>query len=156
MLELLDVMRQEHCITGYKANSKKQLLMQLSAIASESLFGVLSAQHICESVMAQEAEHGSNASHGIWMPNARIAAYPKTQAFCAVLREPLDCDAADGIDADIVFMVLSPQHASGEHLQAMAKASRFLRDKRTARSMRGCKTPEAAYMLFMQALEEAA
>ena len=62
--------------------------------------------------------------------------------------EPVDFAAVDELPVDLVFMMLSPVGAGAEHLKALARVSRRLRDRGFAAKLRGAGSPDALYALL--------
>ena len=56
--------------------------------------------------------------------------------------------AADDLPVDLVFMLLSPVDAGADHLKALARVSRRLRDRTFLTKLRGAGSPDALYALF--------
>jgi PTS system nitrogen regulatory IIA component len=66
----------------------------------------------------------------------------------ARLATPIDFQAIDGMPVDLVFLLLSPPDAGVEHLKALARVSRKLRDRAFVAKLRGAGSPDALYALF--------
>ena len=60
----------------------------------------------------------------------------------------VDYGAIDDMPVDLVFMLLSPADAGAEHLKALARISRCLRDRAFLAKLRGAGSPDALYALF--------
>ena len=58
--------------------------------------------------------------------------------------------AVDGLPVDLVWAQLSPPSAGAEHLKALARVSRRLRDRSFLAKLRGAGSPDALYALFTQ------
>ena len=69
----------------------------------------------------------------------------------ARLATPIDFQAIDDLPVDIVFLLLSPPEAGVEHLKALARVSRKLRDRNFVAKLRGAASPDALYALFVHA-----
>ena len=61
---------------------------------------------------------------------------------------PIDFDAVDGRPVDLLFLLLAPAQAGADHLKALSKISRLLRDQGNCEKLRGAKTTEAVYALL--------
>ena len=60
----------------------------------------------------------------------------------------IDYEAVDGQPVDLVFMLLAPESAGADHLKALARVSRLLRDRQTCEKLRAAATPEALYAIL--------
>ena len=54
----------------------------------------------------------------------------------ARLDRPVDFDALDGQQVDLIFLLLAPEGAGADHLKALARVARLLRDPEVARKLR--------------------
>src|SRR3546814_6498962 len=59
-----------------------------------------------------------------------------------------DLDAVDGLPVDVVFVLLSPSDCGADHLKALARVSRYLRDERQMARLRGAGSDEALFALL--------
>jgi PTS system nitrogen regulatory IIA component len=66
----------------------------------------------------------------------------------ARLDNPIDYEAVDSQPVDLVFMLLAPENAGADHLKALARVSRLLRDKATCEKLRAAKSSEALYSIL--------
>ena len=60
----------------------------------------------------------------------------------ARLDKPVDFDSFDDEPVDIVFLLLAPEQAGADHLKALSRIARILRDPDMVAKLRG--TPDAA------------
>ena len=70
--------------------------------------------------------------------------------------EPLDFEAIDDEPVDLIFMLLAPESAGADHLKALAKVSRLLRDKSICDKLRGSDGVDALYILLTDTQADAA
>jgi PTS system nitrogen regulatory IIA component len=66
----------------------------------------------------------------------------------ARLDRPIDFEALDGQSVDLVFLLLAPEAAGADHLKALARVARLLRDPEMARKLRDCRDAEAIYAVL--------
>ena len=66
----------------------------------------------------------------------------------ARLERPIPFDALDDRPVDLVFALLAPADAGAEHLRALARVSRLLRDDAIRQKLRGTDNPDALYALL--------
>ena len=63
----------------------------------------------------------------------------------ARLEKPIDFEALDGQPVDLVFLLLAPEGAGADHLKALARVARLLRDQTVAAKLRESQTADALY-----------
>ena len=66
----------------------------------------------------------------------------------ARLDRPVDFEALDGQPVDLVFLLLAPEGAGADHLKALARVARLLRDPEVARKLRDARDAEALYAVL--------
>ena len=68
----------------------------------------------------------------------------------AVLRlaQPLDWNAVDDAPVDVIVALLSPPDAGADHLKALSRVSRLLRDEALLAKLRGAGSPDAVWALL--------
>ncbi|MEL6481923.1 MAG: PTS sugar transporter subunit IIA, partial [Pseudomonadota bacterium] len=66
------------------------------------------------------------------------------------LEHPLDFDAADGKGVDLMMVLLAPEDAGADHLRALAKVSRLLRENATRTKLRQTPTGSALFALLTE------
>ena len=62
----------------------------------------------------------------------------------------MDFDSIDDRPVDLVFMLLAPENAGADHLKALAKVSRLLRDQTMCEKLRGTDSADALYALLTE------
>lgn len=121
-------MTPDDIIVGLSANSKKQVLEDLVREASSSLEG-LDDRQVLDQLLERERLGCTGIGDGIAIPHTRCVLPTGTTmpvVRLAVLDRAIDFEANDGIDVDIVFLMLAPDGSGGEHLAALALASRLM------------------------------
>ena len=66
----------------------------------------------------------------------------------ARLERPVDFEALDGQPVDLMFLLLAPEGAGADHLKALARVARLLRDPEVARKLRESRDAEALYAVL--------
>ena len=56
----------------------------------------------------------------------------------------------DGQPVDLVFVLLAPEHAGADHLKALARISRLLRDPAVVAKLRGTDEAESLYAILTE------
>lgn len=143
-------MSPDDIIVGLKANSKKQVLEDLVNTACQTV-SQIDSRLVFDQLMERERLGCTGIGEGIAIPHTRCAlpANLTTPLIrLAVLDKPIDFQANDNIDVDIVFMMLAPEGVGGEHLAALAFVSRLMRQEGCADRIRQAGSPEALWDLI--------
>src|SRR5262245_50289713 len=125
-MELGDLITPEAVIPTLRANNKKQVLQELSDKAA-GLTG-LHARDIFETLLQRERLGSTGVGRGIAIPHGRVAGLQSIVSVFARLETPIDFEALDEEPVDLIFLLLAPEHAGADHLKALARISRLLRE----------------------------
>lgn len=125
-MELADILTPDCVIPSLKAKSKKHALQEISHQASV-LTGI-SDRQILETLLKREKLGSTGIGKGVGIPHGKLPDLDRLHAMVAKLDHPVDFDSADDIPVDVIIVLLAPEAASGDHLKALAKFSRLLRD----------------------------
>jgi PTS system nitrogen regulatory IIA component len=66
----------------------------------------------------------------------------------ARLERAVDFEALDGQPVDLIFLLLAPEGAGADHLKALARVARLLRDSEVARKLRDSRDADAMYAVL--------
>ena len=125
-MDLGDLIKPEGVIALMKAKSKKQVLHDLAHKAAE-LTG-LDERAIFETLLQRERLGSTGLGRGIAIPHGKPPGLNRIVCLFARLETPIDFDATDGEPVELVFLLLAPEQAGADHLKALARISRLLRD----------------------------
>ncbi|MDX6751110.1 PTS IIA-like nitrogen regulatory protein PtsN [Geminicoccaceae bacterium 1502E] len=134
MIDLADLLTPERVLLELRGGSKRQVLQTLSTAASEAT-GV-DAEQILEALQQREKLGTTGLGEGIAIPHAKIDELPALVGFFARLAKPVDFDALDDEPVDLVFLLLAPEEAGADHLKALARIARILRDPELCAALR--------------------
>lgn len=147
-MEIVDLITPQHVIPKLRVTSKKQALQELSRFAAE-----ITNQHertIFEVLLERERLGTTGVGAGVAIPHGKLPALDRLYGLFARLDAPIDFEAIDEQPVDLIFLLLAPEAAGADHLKALARVSRLLRDKETCEKLRGSDTAEALYVLLTQ------
>lgn len=147
-MNISDIMSEKSVLIDVKANSKRELLQELAAKATE-MTG-LDERTIFDTFLERENLGSTGFGNGTALPHGRFDGLDKVCAIFARLSSPLDFDAIDGKPVDLVFALLSPEGNGADHLTALAKMSRILKDEALCAKIRQAAKPIEIYALISQ------
>lgn len=126
--------------------SKKTLFPLIGDMAARTLG--LDAAEVTEGLIERERLGSTGFGKGVALPHAKLQGLSGVRGLFLQLARPVDFESVDALPVDLVFVLLSPVDSGAEHLKALARASRFLRDERAIEKLRGVKSTEALYALL--------
>jgi PTS system nitrogen regulatory IIA component len=142
---------------GYRVspNSKRQALAVAAELAARSL-GV-DATEVLDALLAREQESSTGVGHGVALPHARVRGLDRMRAVFLRFNDPVEFEAVDDQPVDLLFALFAPPDATTEHLRALARVSRLLRQRQLRESLRQARSADALYaVLVAQASTNAA
>src|SRR5579859_5756238 len=102
-----------------------------------------------ENVLAErERLQSTGIGEGVAIPHGALPQLETQHAGLLIVPEGLDFAAIDGLDVHIIFAVIGPKRATGEHLKTLARVSRLLRNKGFRDRLIGAPSPKEAYALI--------
>jgi PTS system nitrogen regulatory IIA component len=129
-----------------KAANKKQALQELARRAAE-LTGAHERQ-IFDVLLERERLGTTGVGNGIAIPHGKLADIKAMFGLFARLEPAVDFEAIDEQPVDLIFLLLAPEGAGADHLKALARVSRLLRDRSICEKLRGADQAEAIYALL--------
>lgn len=133
-----------------KASGKKALLAELAGRAA-ALYK-LDERRLFDRLLERERLGSTGIGGGIAIPHGRMAGLEKPVGLFARLGHPVDFDAIDERPVDTVFLLLAPEGAGADHLKALARVSRLLRDRNLVEKLRATESADALYALLVETL----
>ncbi|MFQ5984037.1 MAG: PTS IIA-like nitrogen regulatory protein PtsN [Alphaproteobacteria bacterium] len=147
-MEIADLVLPKGVIPDLRATSKKQALQELARRAA-ALTG-LHQRVIFDSLLERERLGTTGVGHGIGIPHAKLKELDRLYGLFARLQTPVDFDAIDDQPVDLLFLLLAPESAGADHLKALARISRLLRDTSLCEKLRRSETGEAIHALISE------
>lgn len=147
-MDLGDFIAPEGIIPSLKAKTKKQALQEMSAKAAE-LTG-LPAREIFDTLLHRERLGSTGLGRGIAIPHVKFKSLTDIICLFARLEEPIDFESLDNEPVDLIFLLLAPEHASGDHLKALARISRLLREPDISEQLRASQDRKALLAVLSQ------
>ena len=145
-MPLNDLVAPQAIIPALKVNNKKQALHELATRAAE-LTG-RSEREIFDVLMQREKLGSTGVGSGIAIPHGKLAKLERLFGLFARLDRAIDFEALDGQPVDLIFVLLAPEGAGADHLKALARVARLLRDPDVARKLRDSRDAEALYAVL--------
>jgi len=100
-------------------------------------------------VLLQREKLGTTAvGYGVAIPHGKLPKLEKLFGLFARLERPIDFEAMDGQPVDLVFLLLAPEGAGADHLKALARIARLLRDQDVAKKLRASRDAQAIYSVL--------
>jgi nitrogen PTS system EIIA component len=130
------------------AANKRQVLKVVAELAARS-FG-LKASDMLDALLAREAVGSTGVGYGVAVPHARVAGVTRLRGVFVRVEHAVEFGAVDDRPVDLIFALFAPPEASGEHLRALARVSRILRQAELREQLRKARSADAIHALLTQ------
>ena len=149
-----DLVSPNAIIPALKVNGKKQALQEIAAKAA-----VLTGQSertILEILLQREKLGSTGVGNGVAIPHGKLAKLANVFGLFARLERAVDFEALDGQPVDLIFLLLAPETAGADHLKALARVARLLREGEVVTKLRQSRDADAIYAGLAMPSSEAA
>ena len=145
-MDLTDLIGRDDIHVSFKASCKKQVLQDLASIAADKTG--ISEQEIFHTLLEREKLGSTGVGNGIAIPHGKLDKLDKIQGVVAFLENPVDFDAMDDQPVDIVFLLLAADAAGADHLKALSRIARILREPDMLQKLRNSTDSENLHQLL--------
>lgn len=150
-MDLIDLIDPNSVIASLKVSSKKQALQDLSAKAA-TIVG-LPERRIFEALLERERLGTTGVGQGVAIPHGKFSEIDRIYGLFARLDVPIDFESVDDEPVDLVFLLLAPEAAGADHLKALARVSRLLRNHEICKKLRGSDAADALFAIITEPAE---
>jgi PTS system nitrogen regulatory IIA component len=147
-MQLSEFLSTDSVLPTVKAPNKRQLLQDLANHAAKRTG--LDARRIFDVLLQRERLLTTGLGQGTAIPHGKFADLGRVHGLFAKLVHPVDFKSVDEQPVDLVFLLLSPEAASGDHLMALARVSRLFRDPHIVAKLRGTEDAEGLYAILTE------
>lgn len=126
-MRLSDILPVERVVPRIDATDKRTALRALARIFVANDSG-LTEDDVYRVLSEREALASTGVGSGVAIPHGRMRGLERMQAALALCPAGVGFDAVDGAPAQIFVALLAPERHTGDHLKALARISRLMRD----------------------------
>jgi len=145
-MEITDLINLNAIVPDLKVSSKKQTLQELANYAAKII--PHEKHEILDVLLERERLGTTGVGHGVAIPHGKFSGLDRPYGLFARLDQPVDFDSLDDQPVDLIFLLLVPETAGADHLKALAKVSRTLRDQSVCDKLRGSEGGDAIYAIL--------
>lgn len=150
-MEINKLISSSNIIPKLKSTSKKQALQELARRLAEMVQG--NKRSIFDILMEREKLGTTGVGSGIAIPHGKIQEIDRLYGLFARLDNPIDFQSIDNQPVDLIFVLLAPESAGADHLKALARVSRLLRDQAVCKKLRGTDTADGLFAILTESME---
>jgi nitrogen PTS system EIIA component len=144
-MRLCDILTVDRILldAGGTLHSKDEALHRLAEMLSPAI-GV-ATKEVEELLVERERLQSTGIGDGVAIPHTALDSAEQQALALLLCPKGIDFDAIDGARVNIIFGVVGPKRATGEHLRTLARISRLLRDDATRARLVGAGSREEVY-----------
>jgi PTS system nitrogen regulatory IIA component len=147
-MPLLDFLDPRAVLPALRVSGKKQALQELASQAAR-LTG-LPDSAIYEALLQRERLGSTGIGEGIAIPHGKLPSLTRIFGLIARLDKPVDFEALDDQPVDVLFLLLAPEGAGADHLKALARVARVLREPGLIERVRATRDATALYAIMTE------
>lgn len=148
-MKLAALLSPDVVVVDLTAPTKKGVLEELCGVLGRA--GKLpDPAAMVRTLMEREALGSTGIGAGVAIPHGKSANVPGQAAALGISKRGIGFDALDGEPVHIVFLLVAPTEAAGDHLKALAKISRLLKDKFFRQTLRDAKSAADALKIISE------
>lgn len=157
-MRLGEILAVDRIDADFTATSKHAALEALAELLCEGLNeagATASTVDILRVLEAREALQSTGVGSGVAIPHGRLGGLDRFVGALAIHHHGVEFEAIDGRPVSILFAVIGPEKAAGEHLKCLARIGRLLRDDSVRERLQRATSPEDALSIVREADGEA-
>jgi len=147
-MSLSDIISRDSILPSLRAVNKKQALQDMSERAAQ--VSGLQAREIFDALLQRERLGSTGIGNGIAIPHGKLVKCERITGIFARLERAIDFESLDGAPVDLIFLLIAPEHAGADHLKALARIARILRDPSMTTRLRATRDADGLYSLLTQ------
>ncbi len=149
MVNIQDMLRKDYIIDDLKSKTKKEALAELSEVFLHDNTDI-DRDSVVEVLMDREKLGSTGIGEGIAIPHGKLKGLENLIVSFGRSRVGVDFDSLDGGPVHLFFLLVAPENSAGQHLKALAKISRMLKDVSFRESLVEADSAEAIYDIIVE------
>jgi len=124
-MELSDLIQPDCIKVPLKSTDKQAAIFELVDLLAEHEY-VSDPESVKEAVWQRESTRTTGIGHGLAIPHGKTNGCDRLVMAIGKPAEPIDFQSVDNQPVHIIFLLISPHHQTGAHIQALAQISRLM------------------------------
>lgn len=148
-MKITDFLTTEAIIPALAAREKDAVLKEMvtGLVAS---YPALDAQKVLDVLLARERISTTAIGEGVAIPHGKLREVERVIGIFARSLEGVDFASLDGEPTYLFFVLIAPENAAADHLKALARISRLLKDPAFRSRLMGGKTGREIFEIIAQ------
>lgn len=147
IMNITDLLQKEFIIEELKSKSKKEVLYELSEAFLRGN-STIDCDAMVEVLLEREKLGSTGIGDGIAIPHGKLPGLENLIVSFGRSKTGIDFDSLDGKPVHIFFLLMAPENSAGQHLKALAKISRMLKEEEFRKNLMDMATPDDIYHII--------
>ncbi len=126
-MKITDILVKDAVLLDLAGSTKREVLEEMARALARAE-PEIDADRLLEVLLEREALQSTGIGEGVAIPHGKLPGLRRLVASFARSRRGIDFESIDGQPTHLLFLLVVPEHSGGQHLKALARISRFLRD----------------------------
>ncbi|MDR2772662.1 MAG: PTS sugar transporter subunit IIA [Elusimicrobiota bacterium] len=148
-MKIMDFLSPEAVIVNLKATDKKAAIVELVETLKTTK-DVKNTEEIIDVVLEREKLGSTGIGQGVAIPHGKTDVLDEQVGVLGISHKGIEFNSLDGEPVNIIFLLVGPLEASGQHLKALSKISRLFKDKFLRQAIREASTAEVVVKIIQQ------
>jgi len=148
-MKIMEILKNEFILEELKAKSKREVLVELASVFAKGKIKC-DPEAMLHVLLEREKLGSTGIGEGIAIPHGKLAGLEEMLIAFGRSREGVDFEAMDGKPAHLFFLLMAPEKSAGQHLKALAKISRMLKDAAFRKNLLAAKVHDDLFQALVE------
>ena len=152
-MKITEMLQREFVLEELKARNKRDALAELAGVFAKgrTKFDPEAMLHV---LLERERLGSTGIGDGIAIPHGKVPGLDEMVVSFGRSREGIEFEAMDGNPVHLFFLLMAPENSAGQHLKALAKISRMLKDPNFRKNLLNAKMHEDLFRIIAEKDDE--
>jgi len=146
-MRMIDIIDRKAVVPRLKARTRDEVLMELSAVLAASN-PQIDADRLFHVLLEREKMGSTGLEHGVAIPHGKLQGIATVAAAFGRSPKGVDFESMDGKPAKLFFLLAAPDDHSGEHLKALARVARAVKEESFRKKLLDAKNADSIYRVI--------
>lgn len=152
-MKITEMLKREFVLEQLKAGNKRDVLAELVGVFAQGRINV-DSEAMLHVLLERERLGSTGIGDGIAIPHGKLPGLEEMVVSFGRSREGIAFEAMDGKPVHLFFLLMAPENSAGQHLKALAKISRMLKDENFRKNLLAAKMHEDLFRTIAEKDDE--
>jgi PTS system nitrogen regulatory IIA component len=148
-VKITDFLNAQSVIPALEGREKSAALEEMAGLLA-FCHPRLTKEKVLDVLVAREKISTTAIGEGVAIPHGKLAGVDRVLGVFARSPEGVDFASLDGEPTHLFFALIAPENAAADHLKALARISRLLKDEGFRRRLMAANTQQELYAIIAE------